>query len=88
MTASRQLVEAVRADLAARAGAVDAGASEPSRGERDVFVRKAMGWALRELSKTHADEVVHYVETHELSPLSRREALKWLEVTAAERALH
>jgi 3-methyladenine DNA glycosylase AlkD len=44
--------------------------------EKEFFIRKAIGWALREYSKTEADEVMQFVETHTLSPLSRREALK------------
>jgi 3-methyladenine DNA glycosylase AlkD len=44
----------------------------------DFFVRKAIGWALREYSKTNADAVRRYVAEMDgtLSPLSRREALK------------
>ncbi|HET9770887.1 MAG TPA: DNA alkylation repair protein [Acidimicrobiia bacterium] len=47
----------------------------------DFFVRKAIGWALREHSKTDAPAVVAFVEAHadRLSGLSRREALVWLE---------
>jgi 3-methyladenine DNA glycosylase AlkD len=52
---------------------------EPNRGDSEFFIRKAIGWALREYSKTDGVAVRRYVETHELSPLSRREALKWLE---------
>lgn len=51
---------------------------EPSRGEAEFFLRKAIGWALRDAARTHAGWVREYVETHELSPLSRREALKHL----------
>jgi 3-methyladenine DNA glycosylase AlkD len=51
---------------------------EPNRGDREFFVRKAIGWALREYSKTDPDAVVRYVDTHELNSLSRREALKRL----------
>jgi 3-methyladenine DNA glycosylase AlkD len=48
-------------------------------GDREFFVRKAIGWALREYSKTDAEAVVAFVATHgELSSLSAREALKWL----------
>jgi 3-methyladenine DNA glycosylase AlkD len=49
-------------------------------GDRDFFIRKAIGWALREYSKTDADAVRRFVADHssELSPLSQREALKWL----------
>jgi 3-methyladenine DNA glycosylase AlkD len=48
--------------------------------DRDFFIRKAIGWALREYSKTDADAVRRFVADHgsELSPLSQREALKWL----------
>ena len=45
---------------------------------KEFFIRKAIGWALREYSKTAPESVVHFVETTELSGLSRREALKWL----------
>ena len=53
---------------------------EPSLGERGFFLRKAIGWALREFAKAAPDEVRDYVETHQtqLSGLSRREALKHL----------
>lgn len=48
--------------------------------EREFFIRKAIGWALREYSKTDAAAVIRFVAEHEgeLSPLSRREALLWL----------
>jgi 3-methyladenine DNA glycosylase AlkD len=49
---------------------------EPNRGDREFFIRKAIGWALREYSKTAPDAVAAYCDTHELSGLSRREALK------------
>ena len=51
---------------------------EPNLGERGFFLRKAIGWALREFAKAAPDEVRRYVEAHEtqLSGLSRREALK------------
>lgn len=47
----------------------------------DFFLRKAIGWALREYSKVDAQAVTGFVARHadELSPLSRREALIWLE---------
>jgi 3-methyladenine DNA glycosylase AlkD len=51
---------------------------EPSRHEREFFLRKAIGWALREYGKVEPDAVAAYVAAHpELSPLSRREALKY-----------
>jgi 3-methyladenine DNA glycosylase AlkD len=45
---------------------------------RDFFMRKAIGWALREYGKTEPDRVRAFVRAHEgrLSPLSVREALK------------
>ena len=49
---------------------------EPSRTSKEFFLRKAIGWALRQYAWTDADEVQRYVASHELSPLSRREALK------------
>lgn len=52
----------------------------PSLGEADFFLRKAIGWALREYGKHDPDWVRAYVDTHrtELSPLSVREATKHL----------
>jgi len=46
----------------------------------EFFIRKAIGWALREYSKTDAEAVERFVREHhdELSGLSRTEALKWL----------
>lgn len=51
---------------------------EPNLFDKDFFIRKAIGWALRAFAYIDPDEVVRYVEeTGELlSPLSRREALK------------
>ncbi|MGE5334776.1 MAG: DNA alkylation repair protein [Nitrososphaerota archaeon] len=50
----------------------------PNLGDKGYFMRTAIGWALREYSKTCPDAVRRYVRDHEteLSPLSRREALK------------
>jgi len=44
----------------------------------EFFLRKAIGWALRQYAWTDAEEVRRFVAAHqaELSPLSRREALK------------
>ena len=51
---------------------------EPNLPDRDFFIRKAIGWALRAYAWTDPKEVVRYVRAHEakLSGLSRREALK------------
>lgn len=43
---------------------------------KEFFIRKAIGWALREYSKTDAAAVQGFVGSTELSPLSVREALK------------
>ena len=45
---------------------------------KEFFIQKAIGWALREYSKTDAQAVINFVENNELAPLSKREALKWL----------
>ena len=44
----------------------------------EFFIKKAIGWALREYSKTAPEAVRHFVATTDLRALSRREALKWL----------
>lgn len=53
-------------------------AIEASMGERDFFLRKAIGWALRDYARTDPAWVRSFTSTHELSPLSRREALRHL----------
>jgi len=51
---------------------------EPSLESREFFLRKAIGWALRELAKGNPALVRKLLATYgdRLSPLSRREALK------------
>ena len=51
---------------------------EPNVADRDVFIRKAIGWALRQHAWTDAREVRRYVAANRerLSPLSVREATK------------
>lgn len=52
-------------------------AIEASIGEPDFFLRKGIGWALRQHAHIDPDWVRHFVDTHPgLSPLSVREALK------------
>lgn len=51
---------------------------EPNVDDPEFFVRKAIGWALREVARHDPDWVRAFVGTHPLSPLSRREALKHL----------
>lgn len=43
---------------------------------KEFFVRKAIGWALREYGKTNPGWVTEFCEKYELSPLSKREALR------------
>jgi len=51
---------------------------EPNLADREFFVRKAIGWALRDHAWHDPHEVDRYVREHadRLSPLSRREATK------------
>lgn len=51
---------------------------EPNLGDRNFFIRKAIGWALRQYAWTDPHEVARYVRANEtrLSGLSKREALK------------
>jgi 3-methyladenine DNA glycosylase AlkD len=50
----------------------------PNLAHTDFFIRKAIGWALRQYAWTDPREVKRYVTAHRarLSPLSIREALK------------
>jgi 3-methyladenine DNA glycosylase AlkD len=52
---------------------------EPNRSDREFFIRKGIGWALRAYAWVDPDEVERYCATHDLSPLSRREALRNLD---------
>jgi 3-methyladenine DNA glycosylase AlkD len=49
-------------------------------GDPEFFVRKAIGWALRDYARTDPDWVRAFVTDHadRLSPLARREAMKHL----------
>lgn len=53
---------------------------EPNLGDKEFFIRKAIGWALRQYARTDPDWVRDYVSMNEqrLSGLSYREALKHL----------
>lgn len=52
----------------------------PNLADREFFVRKAIGWALREYAKTDPDWVRRYLADHggQMSGLSKREAGKHL----------
>ncbi len=53
---------------------------EPNLADREFFIRKAIGWALRQYARIDPDWVRAFVEAHgaAMSPLSRREAMKHL----------
>jgi 3-methyladenine DNA glycosylase AlkD len=72
-----QLGRKERTDTALLARVLTANLEGSTHG-REFFIRKAIGWALREHAKTDAVWVQEYVEAHadRLSGLSRREALK------------
>ena len=56
-----------------------ADAIEPNIADPEFFIRKAIGWALRDFARTDPEWVRAFVDAHPgLSPLSRREALKHL----------
>ncbi len=52
----------------------------PNLADREFFIRKAIGWALRQYARVAPDAVRRYVAEHaaEMSALSRREAMKHL----------
>jgi 3-methyladenine DNA glycosylase AlkD len=56
----------------------------PSLGSSEFFLRKGIGWALRQYAWTDPNEVLRFVRHHEaqLSPLTKREALKNLHLEA------
>jgi len=47
-------------------------------GEKEFFIKKAIGWALRQYARTHPDAVRKFVKNNTLQPLSLREAMKHL----------
>jgi 3-methyladenine DNA glycosylase AlkD len=50
---------------------------EKLAGHKSFWIRKAIGWVLREYSKTDPQTVRHFIDAHPgLSGLSKREALK------------
>lgn len=54
---------------------------EQTKHIEEFFIQKAIGWALREYSKTSLEAVRHFIDTHELSNLARREGLKHIQKT-------
>lgn len=45
-------------------------------GSKEFFINKAIGWVLRDYSRTDSEWVMEFVANTDLHPLSRREALK------------
>jgi len=45
-------------------------------GSKEFFIQKAIGWSLREFSKSNPAWVIQFVKQHKLSSLSKKEALK------------
>ncbi|AZC13917.1 DNA alkylation repair protein [Microbacterium sp. ABRD28] len=68
-----QLGRRARVDRDLLAEVIERNASDP-----DFFIRKAIGWALRDHARTDPDWVRRFVAAHELSALSVREATKHL----------
>ena len=69
-----QLQHKVDTDLDLLTNVIEANQEDP-----EFFIRKAIGWALRDYARTDGDWVRAFVQAHpNLSPLSRREALKRL----------
>jgi len=48
-------------------------------GSKEFFIRKAIGWVLREYSKTDPERVIKFTESAPISNFSKKEAMKWLE---------
>ena len=48
-------------------------------GSNEFFINKAIGWVLREYSKTNPKWVREFTENNDLANLSRREALRLMD---------
>lgn len=46
--------------------------------DKEFFIQKAIGWALREYSKTDPTAVIKFIDDEEIDGLAKREGLKWL----------
>ena len=55
--------------------------------EKDFFIRKAIGWTLRQYSKTNPQAVKKYIQENgsKLSPLSLKEASKYIDRTKVDK---
>jgi len=63
--------------------------ADPMLDEREFFIRKAIGWVLREASKKRPDEVVSWIapRTQRASGVTMRETVRYLEPSAAHRLM-
>jgi 3-methyladenine DNA glycosylase AlkD len=63
--------------------------ADPMLDEREFFIRKAIGWVLRETGKRRPAEVVAWLETrtHRASGVTMREAVKYLPPRDRERLM-
>jgi 3-methyladenine DNA glycosylase AlkD len=57
--------------------------------ETEFFIRKAIGWVLREMSKKRPEEVYEWIapRTHRASGVTMREAVKYLDAEKAARLM-
>jgi len=53
---------------------------ESNLGSKEFFINKAIGWSLRSYSQVNPHWVIDFANTHELAPLSRKEALRKIKV--------
>ncbi len=51
---------------------------EQNSDSKEFFIQKAIGWVLREYSKTNPASVRQFIESHSLAALSVREGSKYL----------
>ncbi len=49
-----------------------------NKADKEFFIQKAIGWALREFSKTNPAAVVSFIDQQNIQGLAKREGLKWL----------
>lgn len=49
-----------------------------NQADKEFFIQKAIGWSLREYSKTNAAAVIKFIDTQRIEGLAKREGLKWL----------
>ena len=63
--------------------------ADPMLEEQEFFIRKAIGWVLREAGKRRPDDVLAWLapRTHRASGVTMREAVKYLAAADAERLM-